>query len=218
MKTARWPFPEGLKMIDRLQVIEFFQAVDREFGQACDPGLDQERDPGLGRDGRIFLVGDTSQLVEGWQRWNTKIDFFSVVDSLKRESFKSVVASVSSRMGMQAMDEFPGDVVPLPEGYESRSRPLSDSSWSQGLHLKIRHFDPYSVSYRYIMRGGETDYDLILRFLEHSWITEPELDSRLERLLPELTFETIQQDPAELRRRYSGLKQMWKARQVAKSA
>ena len=230
MKTARWPFPEGLKMIDRLQVMEFFQAVDREFGQACDPGLDQERDRGLDRelgqerdrgldrDGRIFLVGDTSQLVEGWQRWNTKIDFFSVVDSLKRESLTSVVASVACRMGIQATDEFPGDVVPLPEGYESRSRPLSDSSWSQGLHLKIRHFDPYSVSYRYIMRGGETDYDLILRFLEHSWITESELDSRLEKLLPELTFETIQQDPAELRRRYSGLKQMWKARQVAKSA
>ena len=230
MKTARWSFPQGLKMIDRLQVIEFFQAVDREFGQACDPGLGQERDPGLDRelgqerdrgldrDGRIFLVGDTSQLVEGWQRWNTKIDFFSVVDSLKRESLTSVVASVACRMGIQATDEFPGDVVPLPEGYESRSRPLSDSSWSQGLHLKIRHFDPYSVSYRYIMRGGETDYDLILRFLEHSWITESELDSRLEKLLPELTFETIQQDPAELRRRYSGLKQMWKARQVAKSA
>ena len=192
-------------MINRANGIDFFTAIDEEFSQ------------GTGKDVRIFLVGETSQLIEGWQRWNTQIDFFSEVDSSARESFDSVVDAVSSRTGIEAIDEFPGDVVPLPAAYDSRSRPLSDSSWCQGLGMTFEHFDPYSVCYRYLMRGTETDYDLILRFLEKSWVTESELDVRLEKLLPELTFETIQQDPAELRRRYAGLKQMWRARQAVLS-
>lgn len=176
---------------------DYFRRVDSEFGQ----------------DAQIFLVGETTQLLEGWQRWVTQIDFYSVVEEPHRASFNLVAQSVSTEMQIHALDEFPGDVVPLAEGFASRSRPLTDSIWDTDLRLVFSHFDPYSVSYRYIMRGGETDYALVLRFLEKGWITEDELDSRLDTLLPELTFETIQQDPAELRRRYSGLKQMWRARQ-----
>jgi hypothetical protein len=190
-------------MISKAHVFDFFKAIDQEM--RASPGAD----------GQIFLIGETSQLIEGWQRWNTQIDFYSVVAPSARESFDSLVETVSSRTGITAVDEFPGDVVPLPEEYALRSRPLSDPSWYQDLGLKFEHFDPSSVSYRYIMRGSEEDYNLVLRFLERSWITEVELDSRLEKLLPKLTFESIQQDPAELRRRYSGLKQMWRARQAA---
>jgi len=209
MKTVRWWYLEDLKMINRANVIDFFQAIDQEFAQEFDQGLHAES--------QIFLVGETSQLIEGWQRWNTQIDFFSEVDFSSREMFNSVVASVSSRMGIPIVNEFPGDVVPLPDGYASRSRQLSSPSWCQDLRFRIQHFDPYSVCFRYIARGSETDYDMVLRFLEHFWVTEEELDSRLEKLLPELTFESIQQDPAELRRRYSGLKQMWRARQVSQA-
>ena len=189
-------------MINRARVIDFFTAVDRAFARETN------------QSGKIFLVGETTQLIEGWQRWNTQVDFFAVIDSSVQDAFDSALASVSSDAGVRAVNEFPGDVVPLPEGFEERVRSLSDPSWCRDLRLTIQHFDPYSVCYRFIMRGSETDYDLVLRFLEHSWISESELDSRLEKLLPELTFETIQQDPAELRRRYAGLKQMWTARQV----
>ncbi len=47
--------------------------------------------------------------------------------------------------------------------------------------------------------------------LEKGWVEKEEMDARLEALLPAFTNETIQQDPAEFRRKYKGLTQMWKA-------
>ena len=60
-------------------------------------------------------------------------------------------------------------------------------------------------------RGDEPDYHLVLTYLEHGWMTVEEMQERLSALLPRLTAETIQQDPAELRRKYKGLLQMWEA-------
>ena len=70
-----------------------------------------------------------------------------------------------------------------------------------------------SVSYRCVARGGELDYKVVLDYLEHGWILEGEMIERLELLLPEFSFDTIQQDPAEFRRRMGGLWQMWESRQ-----
>jgi hypothetical protein len=75
----------------------------------------------------------------------------------------------------------------------------------------VYHFDPYSVAFRFIARGDEPDYHLVLSFLEHGWIRMDEMDALLSGLLPRFSFETIQQDPAEFRRRYKGLRQMWLA-------
>jgi len=48
-------------------------------------------------------------------------------------------------------------------------------------------------------------------YLQQNWITEEEMDALLAELLPKFSMETIQQDPAEFRRKYKGLKQMWRA-------
>jgi hypothetical protein len=75
----------------------------------------------------------------------------------------------------------------------------------------VWHFDPYSVAFRLISRGNEEDYRTVLRYLEHDWITEEEIDALLADLLPRFTTQTIEQDPAEFRRKYKGLRQMWRA-------
>jgi hypothetical protein len=41
------------------------------------------------------------------------------------------------------------------------------------------------------------------------------MNALLVDLLPQFTSETIQQDPAEFRRKYKGLLQMWRAAQAA---
>jgi hypothetical protein len=67
------------------------------------------------------------------------------------------------------------------------------------------------VAFRFIARGDEPDYHLVLTYVEHGWITLEEMKARLAALLPRFTAETIQQDPAEFRRKYKGLLQMSEA-------
>ena len=159
--------------------------------------------------GDIFLTGETTHVMEGWRPWTTHIEFASSVQKDDRASFNGCVARIANEMGINVTDEFPGEVIPLPAGYEDRSHDLSASLDLD--FLSVRHFDPYSIAYRYIARGLEQDYQLVLAYLDNGWIREEEMGERLEDLLPSLNSETIQQDPAEFRRRYIGLLQMWRS-------
>lgn len=123
-------------------------------------------------------------------------------------AFLAEVEAVAARLAIPVELESPGDVIPTPKGAESRTRPASESA---GRH-ELRHFDPYSTSLRYLARGDEFDYQLVLDYLERGWMTMEELDRMLSQVLPLFTRRTIFQDRAEFRRRYRGLQQMWRAR------
>ncbi|MCH7882318.1 MAG: hypothetical protein IIB69_12265 [Proteobacteria bacterium] len=67
------------------------------------------------------------------------------------------------------------------------------------------------MSYRFIARGDETDYQVVLTFLKNGWVEFSELDAMLVTLLPQFNLATIQQDAAEFRRKYKSLVQMWRS-------
>ena len=157
--------------------------------------------------GRLGLVGETSQVFAGLRDWAEMVEVAGEVAEEHRAELSQVLAAVAEGMALEMYEESPGDVIPLPDGYAERERPID----SLGGSLELYHFDPYSVSYRFIARGDEPDYHLVLTYLEAGWITKEEMDSRLDELLPRFTNETIHQDPAEFRRRYKGLGQMAKA-------
>ena len=157
--------------------------------------------------GRLFLVGETSQVFAGLRDWAEMVEVAGEVEPEHAAELSSLIESVAGEIGIEAFEESPADVIPLPDGHEERARPIE----SPGGALRLFHFDPYSVSYRFIARGDEPDYHLVLVYLEAGWVSMDEMDARLEALLPRFTNETIQQDPAEFRRRYKGLGQMAKA-------
>lgn len=161
-------------------------------------------------DGSLYLIGETSHVAEGWREWTTQIEFFGDVVPIRKAYLHEVVDNVCSQTGLRIIDEFPGDLIPLPDGYMDRARDLADTSVADQLTLKVRHFDPYSVVYRYIARGDEPDYHIALMYLDKGWITFEEMNERLDGLLPKFSLETIAQDPAEFRRKYRGLTQMWR--------
>ena len=156
---------------------------------------------GFGDRGSVYLIGETSQVWETWRSWTPKIELTSVVPDHRR--FARALSDVMREMDLNVIDEFPGDLIPLPEGYERRSRPITAFGG-----LDIRHFDPYSTAYRFIARGDEPDYHLVLSYVHHGWIDIDEMNERLDALLPRFSMDTIQQDPAEFRRKYKGLMQM----------
>lgn len=168
-------------------------------------------DRDFGRQGCLYLIGESSQVVEGWRDWTTQVEFFADVDPPDRPRLLEAVAHAGRATGVRILEEFPGDLIPLPDGYEARARDLSDPARAAHLGLTVRHFDPYSVAYRFIARGDEPDYHIVLVYLESGWITFDELTRRLDALLPRFSMETIAQDPAEFRRKFRGLRQMWRA-------
>ena len=150
----------------------------------------------------MWLVGDTSQLWEGWLE-RVPVAQLAADDPAPR----SVLIGVAARLGLPLLLESPGDVIPLPAGSAARHRPATAAAGAS-------HFDPYSVAFRCRARGDEPDYRTVLRYLRHGWMMLEEMDRLLEDVLPRFTRETIAQDPAEFRRQYRGLCQMWRAERL----
>lgn len=155
---------------------------------------------------RLYLIGETTQLFEGWREWTQRIEFTAEVSPNDRAVFDAAMDGLQSQMGVAVFQESPGDVIPLPDDYGARARPAGAFG-----RLDVYHFDPYSVAFRLIARGDEPDYQVALAFLERGWMTVDEMQAQLADLLPRFSRETIQQDPAEFRRKFKGLLQMWRA-------
>ena len=181
--------------VDRPTLLEFLAQLDEAFL----------------RPGRLYLIGETTQLFEGWRDWTDQIEFAAEVDEEDRPAFAKAVQTVQTRRAVQVLEESPADVIPLPAGHEQRARPAEMPQAQREIGLRIFHFDPYSVAFRFIARGDEQDYRLGLNYLEHGWVTVEEMNAMLVDLLPQFTFGSIQQDPAEFRRKYKGLLQMWRS-------
>ncbi|MBI3538502.1 MAG: hypothetical protein HY070_13210 [Chloroflexi bacterium] len=162
----------------------------------------------------VYLIGATSQVFEGWRDYAEQLEFSVELASEERTAFQEVVRDLQTRMEIRLSEESPGDVIPLPAGYADRVRPIGKVSFGQ---LRVHHFDPYSVAFRLIVRGDEQDYSVVLTFLQHDWLRVDEMNSLLTDLLPRFSSETIQQDPAEFRRKFKGLLQMWHAARARQS-
>jgi hypothetical protein len=145
----------------------------------------------------VWLVGDTSQL---WEGWLERVPVAHL--AADQPAARSVLIAAATRLGVALLLESPGEVIPLPAGGAARHRPVAAAPGAF-------HFDPYSVAFRCLARGDEPDYRTVLRYLRHGWLTLEEMDRLLEDVLPRFTRETIAQDPAEFRRKYRGLCQMW---------
>jgi hypothetical protein len=148
----------------------------------------------------VWLVGDTGQLWEGW------LDLVPVLHLAADDpAARSALAAASDQLGLALVVESPAEVIPLPDGSGARHRPVA------GPVRGLWHFDPYSAAFRCLARGDEPDYRTVLRYLRHGWMTVEAMDGLLDDVLPRFTQDTIAQDPAEFRRKYRGLKQMWRA-------
>lgn len=188
-----------MQFVDRARLVQYLQELHRGFSHA----------------GHVFLVGQATLLFEGWTRFIDMLELHAEIENEQQPAFSECAERLAKDLDIFVYFEFPGDVIPLPDGYEERAREIAlsrlgiDTPAAEG--LRFWHFDPYSVAFRYLARGDEQDYQLVLDFLKNGWIDLETMNRLLDGLLPRFTFKTIQQDPAEFRRRYKGLLQMWQA-------
>ena len=177
--------------VDRATMIDFLDRLKSAFG----------------RQGKLYLVGESILVYEGWSDRSRCLEFTAEIDPDDREAFIQIVNRLSEEMDVTVIEESPADVIPLPKGFRERARPAPGDVDGP---LTIGYFDPYSVAFRLVTRGDEPDYFTVLAFLGHGWISVEEMNSLLSGLLPQFNKESIAQDPAEFRRKYRGLLQMWR--------
>jgi len=177
--------------VDRATMMDFLARLQASFA----------------RRGRLYLVGESIQVCEGWNNHTRCLEFAAEIDPGDRGEFSRIFHQLADEMSIPVNEESPAEVIPLPKGYQDRSRPAAGGS--DGL-LELFYFDPYSIAFRLITRGDEPDYSAVLAFLDNGWITVEGMNSLLSGLLPQFNKETIAQDPAEFRRKYRGLLQMWR--------
>lgn len=165
----------------------------------------REVDEALDRPARLYLVGEASLILAGEREWSDRPLVYTAALG-DGEAIEAAMTRAAPDLPRQR--ESPADVVPLPRGSESRAQPAAN--WD-GTKLSVHHFDPYSVALRMIARGDEPDYHVVLGYLRLGWMTLEEMDATLHELLTRFSSETLAQDPAEFRRKWKGLRQMWKA-------
>ena len=163
-----------------------------------------------GAAGTLFLVGESSLVVEALTGYCTEVIFAAEVGEYQTE-LCDVIDTCASAAGLAVSIEHPAEVIPIPLNAADRARPVTGFEDDASMPLKIRHFDPFSVAIRFMARGDEPDYHLVIGLLEAGWITMEQLENEVQDLLPRFSFDTIQQDPAEFRRKFKGLRQMWGA-------
>jgi len=186
-----------MKFVTHPIITAFFEELVKEFS---------------GR-GNIYLTGESSLVYQRWQRLADRLEYSAEIDDMDRLDFEKAVQNFAAKSDISVLNESPAEIIPLPEDYQQRAIriDLPQKNGNALSELNFFHFDPYSISFRFIARGDETDYKLVLNFLKNGWINLNKMDSLIEDLLPAFSFDTIQQDPAEFRRKYKGLLQMWNA-------
>ena len=151
---------------------------------------------------RLYLVSRTSHLAEGW------CDRVPVLELAGDASIRDAVSEAARSLGVGLVWESPADVIPLPAAWEERARPAAMAQ-EGGASLDVCHFDPYSVVLRLVARGDEPDYVAALEYVLHGWVEPARLEGLLTEVVPRMTSETLAQDPAEFRRKFKGLRQLY---------
>ncbi len=156
---------------------------------------------------RLYLVSRTSHLAEGWC---DRVPAFELAGDGSVDELGEAVREASRALGVDLVWESPADVIPLPAGWDKRSLPATIGQGRAENGLELRHFDPYSVVLRLIARGDEPDYVAALEYVLHGWVEPDRLESLLGEVVPRMTNQTLAQDPAEFRRKFKGLRQLYR--------
>jgi hypothetical protein len=160
----------------------------------------------VARPARLYLVSRTSHLAEGWC---DRVPALELAGDGSSAELGEVARETARALGVHLVWESPVDVIPLPAGWEERSLPTTIGKGGSGNALDVRHFDPYSVVLRLIARGDEPDYVAALEYVLHKWVDPARLEGLLGEVVPRMTNQTLAQDPAEFRRKFKGLRQLY---------
>lgn len=106
--------------VDRQRILNFLEQLGQRF-----------RKPG-----RIYLVGGTTLVFEDFREQTLDVDLAFEIDDQDHAEFVSIVRSLKQELAINVAEAFPGDFIPLPEGYRDRAQFVGRFG-----SLDVYHFD-----------------------------------------------------------------------------
>jgi hypothetical protein len=143
------------------------------------------------RDLRIYLVGGTTAVLSGWRTSTIDVD---LVMRPEDDAVLRAIPAIKDRLQINIELASPLDFIPVPEGWEDRSPPVTRIG-----RVAFHHFDLYAQALAKLERGHRQDIADIHEMMARKIITGPQLLAYFERIAPDLyRFPAI--DPASFRR------------------
>lgn len=178
---------------DRQRIIDFLQHLGQRFR----------------RPGRVYLVGGTTLVFEGFRTQTLDVDLSFEVGDRDHGEFIRAVRSLKDELAINVEEASPGDFIPLPQGYQDRAKFIGRFG-----SLDVYHFDVYSVALSKIERGRDADFADVLALLEAGWLDFETLKCYFDEILPQVGERSLKEDPEEFQRKFAYLQETWTSRGV----
>ncbi len=133
---------------------------------------------------RLYLVGGTTMVYEGYRRATLDIDVLVEADDTG-----PIIASIrdlKKQLNINVEFASPADFIPLPTGWRERSLWVGRFG-----ALDVFHFDLYSCALSKIERGSERDFQDTLALLRDGRIDLATLDADFHAILPRIQTEGL---------------------------
>ena len=147
-------------------------------------------------EGRVYLAGGATAVLEGWRETTVDVDIKLIPDSdeLLRE-----IPRLKEELNLNVELAAPSDFIPLPAGWEERS-PLIRREGKLSFH----HFDPVAQALSKAERGHAQDLRDIQEMIAGGLVDSAAARAQFESIEPELyRFPAI--DPAAFRKAVESL-------------
>ncbi|MBI4770215.1 MAG: hypothetical protein HY784_07355 [Chloroflexi bacterium] len=174
--------------VDRSGIERFL----RQLGQSC-------RQPG-----RLYLVGGTTLVFEGYRQQTLDIDLVIDVSAEHQPALIRAIRALKESLDVNVEEASPGDFIPLPAGFSERHEYIGRFG-----QLDVFHFDLYSAALSKIERGRGQDFADVLLLLSHRRVDWGRLERYFSEILPQIGTRSLRQDPEEFEMNFRALARMW---------
>ena len=155
------------------------------------------------RPGRIYLVGGTTMVFEGFRSQSLDVDLALEVEASDHSALIQAIRELKDKLALNVEEASPADFIPLPAGYQARAVFIKRYG-----ALDVFHFDPYSTALSKIARGTEEDFADVLALLRAGWLDLATLEQYFREIQPRLTTESLKQDPNEFARNLQAVREL----------
>lgn len=146
--------------------------------------------------GRLYLVGGTMMVYDGFRQQTQDVDYALEMSPSDEHDFVAAVVRLKRELNLNVEPAAPGDFIPLPSGWQERSRFLERYG-----ALDVFAFDPVSTALSKLARGLTRDVDDVLALLAAGTITTDQLRDAFAEIVPRLAQESVRTDEDDFRRK-----------------